>query len=100
MNSLSILGLDDDHVEYADEEPEPEEPHSRRNLVLAVAAVIGDSARLAVVLDSRLRCGFRTEWFGLPAEWMDFHRNLGTEWLDFHTDTCTEWLDSCKERVR
>jgi hypothetical protein len=39
FSSLSILGLGDDHVEYADEEPEAEESHSRRNLVLAVVAV-------------------------------------------------------------
>ena len=39
LSNLSILGLDDDHVEYADEEPEAEESHSRRNLVLAVVAV-------------------------------------------------------------
>ena len=39
LSSLSILGLSDDHVEYADEEPEAEESHSRRNLVLAVVAV-------------------------------------------------------------
>jgi hypothetical protein len=39
LSSLSILGLDGDHVEYADEETEAEESHSRRNLVLAVVAV-------------------------------------------------------------
>ena len=38
-SNLSILGLGDDHVEYDDEEPEGQESHSRRNLVLAVMAV-------------------------------------------------------------